>query len=130
MASDIMPETRTFLMEDEEGQETEYESLFTFRSDKTGEKYLVFTENSFDEDADEGLYVLRLEAEEEDGEIKGYHTAEIETDEEWAAIEAELEELDDEILDGGYDGGSGGMYGWPRVSPITKDYFDTRDDDD
>ncbi|MBR6020100.1 MAG: DUF1292 domain-containing protein, partial [Lachnospiraceae bacterium] len=108
-------------------QETEYESLFTFRSDKTGEKYLVFTENSFDEDADEGLYVLRLEAEEEDGEIKGYHTAEIETDEEWAIIEAELAEMDD-ILDGGYDGG--GMVGWPRVSSVSEEYFETREDDD
>ncbi len=99
----------TFITIDDEGNEVECEILFTFRSDKTGKDYIVYTDNTLDEDGSTKVYASSYDPEEDDTPLLP-----IETDEEWALIEKIVNELSEEMLmeqDGDF-------------------YFDDEDDDD
>ena len=43
-------ERMTFNITNDEGQEVECEVLFTFESDETGKNYMVYTDNTVDEE--------------------------------------------------------------------------------
>ena len=76
-------ETMTFTIPNEYGIETEYTILFSFISNKTNKHYLVYTDNTLDEDG--CLKVLASELNEETETITP-----IETDEEFELVEEKL----------------------------------------
>lgn len=88
-----MEEELTFTIIDEQGKELECEALFTFESDETGNSYMVYTDNTQDEDGNIKVYAAIYNPEDgEEGILKP-----IETDEEWAIVEKILNEIQDEV---------------------------------
>lgn len=86
-----MEEKMTFNVTNEEGQEVEYEVLFTFDSDETKKSYMVYTDDSKDEDGNTRVFASAY--------VQGEQTTEllpIETDKEWKIIETILKELQEE----------------------------------
>ena len=51
-----MEEKMTFKVTNEEGQEIEYEVLFTFDSDETKKSYMVYTDDSKDENGNTRVF--------------------------------------------------------------------------
>ena len=49
-------ERMTFNITNDEGQEVECEVLFTFESDETGKNYMVYTDNTVDEEGNTKVY--------------------------------------------------------------------------
>jgi len=79
---------------DENGKEIECEVLFTFESSETNKSYVVYTDDSKDEEGNTKVYASSYVAS-EDGEIK--QTFPIETEEEWKIIEIVLNEVEAEV---------------------------------
>ena len=92
-------EIMTFKVTNEEGKEVECEVLFTFESDETKKNYIVYTDNTLDEEGNTKVYASIYNPEEEETKLLP-----IETDKEWKIIETILEELQNEAnksTDGG-----------------------------
>ena len=86
-----MEEKMTFKVKNSEGKEIEYEVLFTFDSDETKKSYMVYTDDSKDENGN-----IRVVA---SSYIPGDETTElfpIETEKEWKIIDTILKELQEE----------------------------------
>ncbi len=86
-----MEEKMTFKVTNEEGQEVEYEVLFTFDSDETKKSYMVYTDDSKDENGNTRVFASVYVEGEEETELLP-----IETDKEWKIIETILKELQEE----------------------------------
>ena len=86
-----MEEKMTFKVTNEEGQEVEYEVLFTFDSDETKKSYMVYTDDSKDESGNTRVFASAYVQGEEETELLP-----IETDKEWKIIETILKELQEE----------------------------------
>lgn len=86
-----MEEKMTFKVTNEEGQEVEYEVLFTFDSDETKKNYMVYTDDSKDENGNTRVFASAYVQGEEETELLP-----IETDKEWKIIETILKELQEE----------------------------------
>lgn len=86
-----MEEKMTFKVTNEEGQEVEYEVLFTFDSDETKKSYMVYTDDSKDEFGNTRVFASAYVQGEEETELLP-----IETDKEWKIIETILKELQEE----------------------------------
>ncbi len=86
-----MEEKMTFTVTDEEGNNIECEALFTFESDETGKNYIVYTDNSVDEEGNTKVFASIYTPDEENTMLKP-----IESDKEWKIIETILEELQQE----------------------------------
>ena len=86
-----MEEKMTFKVTNEEGQEVEYEVLFTFDSDETKKSYMVYTDDSKDENGNTRVFASAYIQGEEETELLP-----IETDKEWKIIETILKELQEE----------------------------------
>ena len=86
-----MEEKMTFNVTNEEGKEVEYEVLFTFDSDETKKSYMVYTDDSKDENGNTRVYASAYVQGEEETELLP-----IETDKEWKIIETILKELQEE----------------------------------
>lgn len=80
-----------FKVINDEGKEVECEALFTFESDETKKNYIVYTDNTLDEEGNTKVYASIYNPDED--ETKLYP---IETDKEWKIIETILEELQNE----------------------------------
>lgn len=91
-------ERMTFNITNDEGQEVECEVLFTFESDETGKNYMVYTDNTVDEEGNTKVYASIYNPDEEDQTLQP-----IETDKEWAIIETILNELQEEAKKEGTD---------------------------
>ena len=78
----------TFKIMGENGQEIECEVLFTFESDETKKNYIVYTDNTLDEQGNTKVYASVYTPNEENTNL-----IPIETDKEWKIIETILEEL-------------------------------------
>ena len=89
-----MEEKMTFKVTNEEGQEVEYEVLFTFDSDETKKSYMVYTDDSKDENGNTRVFASAYVQGEEETELLP-----IETDKEWKIIETILEELQKDTTD-------------------------------
>ena len=89
---EIMEEKVTFKVLNEEGKEVECEVLFTFESDETQKKYMVYTDNTFDEKGYTKVYAAVYNPEGE-----GVNLTPIETEKEWKIVEAILEEAQAEF---------------------------------
>lgn len=86
-----MEEKMTFKVTNEEGQEIEYEVLFTFDSDETKKSYMVYTDDSKDENGNTRVFASAYIQGEEETELLP-----IETDKEWKIIETILKELQED----------------------------------
>lgn len=81
-------EIMTFKVKNDEGVEVECEVLFTFESEDTGKNYIVYTDNTLDEDYNTKVYASIYNPDEQETKLLP-----IETDKEWKIIETILEEL-------------------------------------
>ena len=84
-------EIMTFKVLDENNQEIECEVLFTFESDETGKNYIVYTDNTIDEEGNTKVYASIYNPNEEETKLLP-----IESEKEWKIIETILEELQNE----------------------------------
>lgn len=78
----------TFTVTDDNGKEVECEVLFTFESDETHKNYMVYTDNTTDEQGNTKVYASIYEPNQESTVLQP-----IETEKEWKIIETILGEL-------------------------------------
>ena len=78
----------TFKIIGDDGREIECEVLFTFESDETKKNYIVYTDNTLDEQGNTKVYASIYTPNEENTNL-----IPIETEKEWKIIETILEEL-------------------------------------
>lgn len=90
-----MEEKMTFKVTNEEGIEVEYEVLFTFDSEETNKSYMVYTDDSVDEDGNTRVYASAYTPGKETTELSP-----IETEKEWKIIETILKELQEQAKGG------------------------------
>lgn len=81
-------ERMTFKVTDENGKDVECEVLFTFESEETKKNYMVYTDNTTDEEGNIKVYASTYEPDVEPTVLKP-----IETDKEWKVIETILDEI-------------------------------------
>ena len=93
-----MEERMTFKIFDEEGKEIECEVLFTFESEETNKNYMVYTDNTKDEEGNTKVYAAIYEPDQDETKLQP-----IESDHEWAIIEKILEELQEEVKNSNED---------------------------
>ena len=89
-------ETMTFKVINDEGKEVECEVLFTFESDETKKNYIVYTDNTLDEEGNTKVYASTYNPDQDETKLLP-----IETDKEWKIIETILEELQNETANHG-----------------------------
>lgn len=92
-------ETMTFKVMNDEGKEVECEVLFTFESDETKKNYIVYTDNTIDEEGNTKVYASIYNPDQDETKLLP-----IETDKEWKIIETILEELQNETASNGQEG--------------------------
>lgn len=85
-------EKMTFKVIDDQGKEIECEVLFTFESDETKKNYIVYTDNTQDDEGNTKVYASIYTPNEEDLKLTP-----IETEKEWKIIETILNELQEEV---------------------------------
>lgn len=83
-------QTLTFTVTNDEGKEVECEVLFTFESDETKKNYIVYTDNTIDDEGNTKVYASIYDYKDDLNEAK---LTPIESDKEWKIIETILEEL-------------------------------------
>ena len=81
-------EKLTFKITGEDGKDIECEALFTFEGKKNGKNYIVYTDNTTDEEGNTKVYASIYDPEKEDQNLQP-----IETEEEWNMVETILDEL-------------------------------------
>ena len=86
-----MNEKNTFTVMDENGKEVTCEVLFTFDSEETKKNYIVYTDNTVDEEGNTKVYASIYNPDQDETKLLP-----IETDKEWKIIETILEELQNE----------------------------------
>ena len=86
-------EIMTFKVTNDEGKEVECEVLFTFESDETKKNYIVYTDNTLDEEGNTKVYASIYDPEDKSEETK---LLPIEDEKEWKIIETILDELQKE----------------------------------
>lgn len=84
-------ETMTFKVINDEGKEIECEVLFTFESDETNKNYIVYTDNTQDEEGNTKVYASIYTPDQDETKLLP-----IETEKEWKIIETILDELQNE----------------------------------
>ena len=82
----------TFSMIDENGREIIYDVLFTFESEETGKNYIVYTDNSHDENGNIEVYASIYDPDDPKSKLEA-----IETEKEWKVIETILDTLQEEV---------------------------------
>ena len=85
-------ENNSFKVINEQGQEVECDVLFTFDSDETHKSYIVYTDNSKDEEGNIQVFASIYNPNLEKTKLEP-----IETEQEWKIIETILNTLQDEI---------------------------------
>ncbi|MCI8445524.1 MAG: DUF1292 domain-containing protein [Bacilli bacterium] len=86
-----MDEKMTFKVTDENGKEVEFEVLFTFESDETKKNYMVYTDNTTDEEGNVKVYAAIYKPDVEPTVLEP-----IETEKEWKIIETILNEIQEQ----------------------------------
>ena len=81
-----------FTVTDKDGKKIDYEILFTFESDETDKKYIVYTDNELDKDEMIKTYASIYE---EDG--KELKLTPITDDKEWNLVEKLINQATEEI---------------------------------
>ena len=86
-----MEESFKFEVTDDQGRTVECEALFTFRSDRTGKDYIVYTNDELDEDGCTKVFAAVYTPGADPGRLLP-----IETEEEWEMIAHILAQLEQE----------------------------------
>ncbi len=86
-----MKEKTTFTVLGEDGKEIVCEVLFTFNSEETKKDYIVYTDNTTDDDGNVKVYASIYDPNKEKTEL-----IPIETDREWKIIETILDTIQEE----------------------------------
>lgn len=86
-----MEEKNTFTVLDNDGKEVTCEVLFTFESEETKKNYIVYTDNTTDEEGNIRVYASIYDPNGESTDLTP-----IETDREWKIIETILETIQEE----------------------------------
>ena len=86
-----MNKENTFKVLDKEGNEIEFEVLFTFESDETKKNYMVYTDNTKDENDNVRVYASVFVTDADPLELLP-----VETEREWKIIETILESIEEE----------------------------------
>lgn len=82
---------RTLKIVDNDGREIEYEVLLVFTLRKTGKNYVVYTDNTVDDNGNLNVFAS-IYFKEDDGRLE-----QIETEEEWNEIEKRLKKIQNKI---------------------------------
>lgn len=85
-------EEKTFTLMNAEGVETKYDVLFTFDSEDTEKSYIVYTDNTYDEEGNIQVYASTYDPNSEEMILR-----EIKTDKEWKVIETILDTIQQEL---------------------------------
>ncbi len=80
-----------FKVVDNEGKEITCEVLFTFESEETNKNYIVYTDNSIDEEGNTRVYASVYNPDSDTKELLP-----IETDREWKVVETVLNSIQEE----------------------------------
>ena len=86
-----MEEKNTFTVLDENGKEVTCEVLFTFDSEETKKSYIVYTDNTTDDEGNVRVYASTFDPNTENTELKP-----IKTEREWKIVETILESIQEE----------------------------------
>jgi len=86
-----MEEKKKFTVLDENGNQVECEPLFTFESEETKKQYVVYTDNSLDEEGNVRVFASVYKMTDKGGELLP-----VKTDKEWKVIETILESIQEE----------------------------------
>ena len=86
-----MDKENKFKVIDKDGKEIEFEVLFTFESDETKKNYMVYTDNSTDEEGNVRVYASVFKPDAEPRELLP-----VETEREWKIIETILDSIQEE----------------------------------
>lgn len=89
-------EKMTFTVKDDAGNEVECEVLFTFESTETKKNYIVYTDDTTDDEGNTKVYASTYNPEETELKLSP-----IETEKEWKIIETVLSELQTEAKSNG-----------------------------
>lgn len=81
-----------FSMLDENGNEVIYDVLFTFESEETNKNYIVYTDNTKDDQGNIQVYASIYDPDDPKSKLEA-----IETKKEWKVIETILETLQEEV---------------------------------
>ena len=81
-----------FKLKDEFGKETIYDVLFTFDNEETNKSYIVYTDNSTDDEGNVQVYASVYYPGTDSTKLDP-----IETEKEWQAIEKILETIQEEV---------------------------------
>ena len=81
----------TFTVLNDEGKEVECEVLFTFESEETHKNYLVYTDNTTDENGNIKVYASIFDPDKETSDLLP-----IETEREWKIIETIITSITEE----------------------------------
>lgn len=84
-------ENMTFTVINDEGKEVECEVLFTFESEETKKNYIVYTDNTLDQEGNTKVFASIYDPNSDESKLLP-----IETEKEWKTIEVILEELQEE----------------------------------
>lgn len=87
-----MDEPITFTVLGDDGKEIEHEVLFAFENKETGKNYIVYTDNSFDEEGNVKVYASIYNPDEDESKLLP-----VDTEEEWKLIETLLEQFQDDM---------------------------------
>ena len=87
-----MNEKNTFTVMDANGKEVTCEVLFTFDSEETKKNYIVYTDNTLDEEGHKKVYASTFNPLEENPVL-----GPIETEKEWNIIKTILAEIQNEV---------------------------------
>lgn len=87
----MQDEVMTFKVMNDEGKEVECEVLFTFESEETKKNYIVYTDNTTDEEGNTKVFASIYNPDEAETKLLP-----IETEKEWKIIETILEEIQSE----------------------------------
>ena len=86
-----MNDKNSFTIFNDEGKEIKCDVLFTFDSEETGKSYVVYTDNTLDENKNIKAYAAIYDPNEEDKNL-----IPIESEKEWKIIETILESIQEE----------------------------------
>ena len=86
-----MDEKQKFVVLNEQGKKVECEPLFTFESEETKKSYVVYTDNSVDEEGNVRVFASIYKVTDKGGELLP-----IKSEKEWKVIETILESIQEE----------------------------------
>lgn len=86
-----MNKENTFKIIDKDGKKIEFEILFTFESDETNKNYMVYTDNTTDEEGNTKVYASVFNPNAEPLELLP-----VETEREWKVIETIITSIEEE----------------------------------